>query len=259
MPDRDPPPIPQETVTPALPPTTTVARRRGAPARAEGPRERLQLHGAERLSDAELIAILLGTGGRGEPVEALAARVLRQAGGLSSLQRSSTGDLFGMRGIGPSKASRLSAALELGRRASSRPFSRDRPIRTSQDVDRALRPRLRHETREHFIVVALDARNRPLAELTVGVGGLTACALSPADVFRPVLAYPAHGVILVHNHPSGHPQPSDDDVRVTHRLAQAGALLGVNVLDHVVLGAESSFSFLDAGLLSGDRGKGPVA
>lgn len=223
------------------------------PGRGEtGPRERLWLHGAPALSDAELVAILLGTGRSGESVHVLAARLLTTAGGLAGLTRRAGQPLVHLRGIGPGKASRLCAALELGRRAACQPLSRASPIRTSQDVDAALRPRLRHEDREHFIAIPLDVRNRPLAELTIAVGGLSACGISPGDVFRPVLMQPAHGVIFAHNHPSGDPQPSEDDVRTTHRLSEVGRLLGIPVLDHVVLGAESYFSFLDAGLVRGD-------
>jgi DNA repair protein RadC len=116
-------------------------------------------------------------------------------------------------------------------------------------VAAALGPRLRDATREHFFALALDAKNRPVAEILVALGGLTACAISPADVFRLVLKEPAAAVIFVHNHPSGEPTPSADDVSVTERLRKAGALLGVSVLDHVILGRDTHFSFLDAGLL----------
>ena len=141
-------------------------------------------------------------------------------------------------------------ALELGMRASSRPLSPHAAIRCSNDVAAALRPRLRDATREHFFAVALDVRQRPIAEILVAVGSLTACAVTPGDVFRLVLKEPAAGVIFVHNHPSGEPSPSAEDISLTERLRQAGALLGVKVVDHVILGHDGHFSFLDAGLLA---------
>jgi DNA repair protein RadC len=152
-------------------------------------------------------------------------------------------------GVGLIKACRLRAALELGVRVAARPFDRREPVRSSMDVAAVLRPRLRDVSREHFFALTLDAKNRPVAEILVAVGGLTACAVAPADVFRLVLREPAAGVIFAHNHPSGEPTPSAEDVGMTERLRQAGALLGVKVLDHVILGHDRHFSFLDAGLL----------
>ena len=112
-----------------------------------------------------------------------------------------------------------------------------------------MRPRLLHAAREHFFALALDARQRLTAEILVAIGSLTACAVTPADVFRLLLREPAAGVIFVHNHPSGEPTPSREDVSLTERLRQAGALLGIKVLDHVIVGSEGHFSFLDSGLL----------
>jgi DNA repair protein RadC len=215
----------------------------------EGPRERLAMHGEEALSDVDLLAVLLGTGSRREPVGVLAARVMAHAGGLDGLRRMGVRDLAACVGIGPTKACRLRAALELGARAVSQPLSSRESIRSSRDVDRALRPRLRDATREHFMAVALDVRNRPVAVLEIAVGGLASCTVSPADVFREVVRHAAAAVVLAHNHPSGDCAPSDEDVAITERLRQAGELVGVRVLDHLILGHDGYFSFLDAGLL----------
>lgn len=215
-----------------------------------GPRERLAMYGRASLSDADLIALLLGTGASSAPVSVLAARLLDDAGGLVGLDAWSLSELERQRGIGATKACRLVAALELGTRISARPLSRAAPIASSRDVDAALRAKLRGEQREHFIAIAVDARNRPLAEIEVAVGGLTACCVSPADVFRPVMRHAAVGVLFAHNHPSGEAVPSEDDAQVTQRLVRAGQLLGIAVLDHVILGHSGYFSFLDAGLLT---------
>jgi DNA repair protein RadC len=216
-----------------------------------GPRERLAMYGCAALSDAELIAILLGTGSQACPVTVAAQRLLDHAGGLAGLARLSLSQLEAQAGIGVSKACRVLAAIELGTRLASEPLVRRRAINSSRDVEAALRPRFRHESREHFLAIALDAKNQPLSELTIGIGGSLACAIAPADVFRPVLQAAAVSVIFVHNHPSGDPTPSDADHAITERLCRAGLLLGVSVLDHVVLGATGYFSFADAGLLSG--------
>jgi DNA repair protein RadC len=215
-----------------------------------GPRERLALHGRSTLSDAELLAVVLGTGSQSLPVGVLASRLLHDAGGLHGLTQLSLSALESQSGIGLTKACRLLAAFELGTRAHCRPLERKRPITSSRDVAAALLPRYLHELREHFLAIALDAKNRPLAELTIAIGGLTACGVTPADVYRPVLQAAAVSVIFVHNHPSGDPSPSEADIAVTERLSRAGDVLGVSVFDHVVLGAQDYFSFADAGWLT---------
>ncbi len=218
-----------------------------------GPRERLSLVGAHALSDPELVALLLGTGGRREPVEVLAARLLATLGGLASLATVGVGAIARVPGVGLAKASRIVAALEMGRRVAATPLSRGRRIGSSRDVDAAMRPRLAREPAERFVAILLDAKNRPAGEVEVAVGSVSACPVSPADVYRAVLREAAAGVIFVHNHPSGEPSPSPDDVALTARLLQAGELLGVRVLDHVIVAREGYFSFLDAGMLRPDE------
>jgi DNA repair protein RadC len=215
----------------------------------KGPRERLRLYGPCALSDADLVALLLGTGTADEPVSLAAARLLHRLGGLHGLGRAAASELEEQLGIGATKAARLLAAIELGARVSARPLQLDAPITSSRDVYSALRARVRGQMREHFFAVALDAKNRPLSEIQVATGGLLACGVTPSDVFRPVLRAGAAGVIFAHNHPSGDPTPSEQDIDITERLCQAGDLLGVQVLDHLVLGDGSYFSFLDRGLL----------
>ena len=222
-------------------------------AMTEGPRERMRAVGTEGLSDAELLAILLGTGARREPVGVLASRLLHEVGGIAALSRVGTGALEQIAGLGPGKASRIVAAVELGRRVVTRPLPRGARIGSSRDVDAAMRPRLAGADVEHFVAIALDAKNRPIGEIEIARGGLSACPVSPADVFRALLREAAAGVVFVHNHPSGEPSPSADDVALTERLRRAGELLGVRVLDHLIIGREGYFSFLDAGLLPPER------
>jgi DNA repair protein RadC len=213
-----------------------------------GARERLALVGAECLSDAALLTLILGTGSRDESVTVLAARLLSN-GGLPSLSRMRLGELKRLHGLGDGKAGRLLGAFELGRRVVSQPLARGRKITSSIDVFEALGPKLAAAEVERFIAIPLDARNRPLGEIVMAVGGLTQCPVSPADVYRALLREAASAVIFVHNHPSGDASPSGDDLALTERLVLAGQLLGVRVLDHVILAGREYFSFRDRGLL----------
>lgn len=213
-------------------------------------RERLALRGESSLSDAELIAVILAAGGGAESAHVTAARLLELVGGLQGLAAAGLDRLSDQRGVGVGKACRLRAAVELGRRLAATPLCRGVAISGSRDVDAALRPRLSTATREHFLAIPLDARNRPLAEIDVAIGGLSACALTPADVFREVLRWPAVSVVFAHNHPSGDARPSPEDIEVTERLRVAGGLIGVDVVDHVIIGESGYFSFLDRGLLT---------
>lgn len=211
------------------------------------------MHGAASLSDADLIAVLLGTGSPGEPVLVAAARLLSAAGGLTSLHRLGIAALSAQPGIGFTKACRVRAAVELGRRLQGTPLWRGRRIQCSRDVHEAMAPRLAQASQERFVALALDARHRPLAEIDIACGGLTSCSVSPSDVFRAVLREAAAAVVFVHNHPSGEPTPSDDDVAITARLRRAGTLLGIDVIDHVIIAADGYFSFVDAGLMDDSR------
>lgn len=214
----------------------------------DGPRERLFRSGAARLSDIDLVALLLGTGSMGTGVMALAARVLEAAGGLAGVARMGGGALCSVAGVGPTKAARIVAALELGRRASApAPLRRGR-VTSSRDVCRALAP-LAFRAEEHFVAIALDAKFRVIAQLEIARGGLTACSLGPSDVFRALLREAAAAAIVVHNHPSGDASPSPQDLEFTARLVEAGQILGLRIVDHIIVGRDGHFSFVDAGLL----------
>lgn len=215
-----------------------------------GPRERLAGIGAHQLSEPELLALVLGTGSPGEPVTQLAQRLVDEHRGLAGLARLGLGELAAIRGLGHGKACRLVGAFEVGRRIVERPLVRGARIGSSRDLDAALRPRLGTLDVEQFIVVPLDARNRVLGEFRVGLGSTTYCPVSPADVFRVAIREAAAGIVVAHNHPSGDPSPSPEDIDLTIRLVRAGEVIGVSVLDHVIVGREGFFSFLDAGLLA---------
>ncbi|MCA9601363.1 MAG: DNA repair protein RadC [Myxococcales bacterium] len=211
------------------------------------------MFGAASLSDAELVAALLGTGSRGRGVLELAAHLLGQHGGLVGLVRASPSEVASTLGIGTTKAARLAAAAELGFRAFREPPSRGMAIRSSIDIDRAFRSRLAALDHEEVLVLGVDAKNRLSGVHTVGVGGVAECAVLPADVFRPLLRHGASGLVLLHNHPSGDPSPSPEDARFTERVAQASALVGLRFLDHVVIAAEGYYSFRDQALLPEEK------
>jgi DNA repair protein RadC len=221
---------------------------------AERPRERLLNHGAEALKTAELLAILLRTGTTGRPVLELADFLLGHFGSLEALSRAPVGELMKIKGVGEAKAIELKAAFALAARL-ARSEAEARPVNTAQDVARLLGEEMRLLSYESVRVVCLNTQNKVLAVEEVTRGTLNESLFHPREAFRPALARQANAVILVHNHPSGDPQPSDADMQVTRRMKEAGALLQVELLDHVILGAPRAgdernyFSFRDEGLL----------
>jgi DNA repair protein RadC len=207
------------------------------------PRERLERCGAEALSDAELVALLLRTGARGRDALAIAHALLERHAGLRGLARATGSELRDADGVGPAKGAGLIAALEIGRRVASRELRPGEPIRGPEDLWRHFGARLRDASHEQFLVVLLDGRHRVLRSEAVSRGTLTASLVHPREVFRPAIREAAAALVLVHNHPSGDPTPSREDREITARLIGAGELLGIPVLDHVVV-AESGYRSL---------------
>jgi DNA repair protein RadC len=214
-------------------------------------RERALLEGPERLSDADLLALLVGTGSEGESALFIAARLLDHSGGLTGVARLGPHGLAERRGIGPAKAVRILSALELGKRAAERALSERRETITSFDaVVEWARPRVAALDHEEVWLLALDGRNGLRTVQRVGQGGLHGCALTPRDVLRPAVRDGASAIILLHNHPSGDPTPSTDDVQMTAALASACSIVGVELLDHVVVARGGAASLRDAGALA---------
>jgi DNA repair protein RadC len=218
--------------------------------RADGPRERLRARGAEALSAAELIALLLRTGARGHDAVDVARALLARTGGLDRLESAPTCELAAVPGVGAAKAASLIAAFELGRRCAGSHLPEGASLRSPQDVFRHFGPRMRRLAQEHFAVVLLDGRHRVLGDEVVSQGTLTASLVHPREVFRPALRASAAALILVHNHPSGDPTPSAEDRAVTERLARAGEILGIRVLDHVVVAERGYVSLREEGALN---------
>ena len=220
-----------------------------------GPRERARIHGVDVLGDADLVAILLGTGTVGRPVGLLAAEILSAAGGLAALARDGpwANDLDGI-GLGNAKRARLEAAFELGKRVSSRAaLSRAPRLTCPTDVAAWGLAALGALSHEELWVIALDGRHALLAARKVGQGGSRGVAVSTRDVLRVALRAGASAFVLVHNHPSGDPTPSEEDIAMTATVAAAGAVIGVPLVDHVVVGRDGHASLYALGLLGETR------
>jgi DNA repair protein RadC len=215
----------------------------------ERPRERLLQDGPQHLTEAELLGILLGKGTRNKTAIDLARELLDRYESLQKLFSRSPSELTTVKGIGPAKAAILSAAFELVRRIQSRKGA-DRPLfKRSSDVAGHYLPLMRDLRKEVFKVLLLNRANRFIKEAFISEGTLDASVVHPRDVFREALLEPAAAIILIHNHPSGNPSPSDEDLRITKQLVEAGRLLGIKVYDHIILAGESYASFADQGLL----------
>src|SRR5215207_1120578 len=217
---------------------------------ADLPRERLWALGPAALTTAELLAIVLGTGGGGQDVLQLSRHLLEISdGSLRRLARRPSAELLRSPGIGPTKAGRLVAAFELGSRAAREERPPVQRIREPEDVLRLFGPRLRDLQVEEFHLLALDSQSQVLREVLITRGLLNSSLVHPREVFRAAIAEAAAGIIVVHNHPSGDPTPSGEDRAATKQLAEAGRLLDLPLYDHVILAGDKFLSFATAGLL----------
>ncbi len=215
----------------------------------ERPRERLMELGAGALSDAELLAILLRTGTKDESVLSLAQRLLRRYS-LGELARASVAELKKVRGISDAKACEIAACFELARRLEAG-RERRRFVRSSDDAYRVMYPHLAQKRVEVFACIYLNSKNRVLRVAELSVGGMEASVVQPREVYRLALEEGATRVIVGHNHPSGDPEPSQDDLRITAALSAAGDLLGIELLDHLIVGDGCYVSLRDRGRLRG--------
>lgn len=229
-------------------PTTSFARvDRGRQVPEPRPRERLVELGPRALSDRELVSLLLGNGMPGLPVTELAGRLLGE--GLRELARREPAELVRTPGVGRARACRVVAAFEIARRVNGDAPSRGRPVRRPADLAAGLQASYADERVECFGIVLLDGRNRILARHELSRGGWSASVVRPREVFRQALLAAAPALVLFHNHPSGDPTPSREDVAITGQLREAGELLGIRVLDHLIVGSEGFVSMRERGAL----------
>jgi DNA repair protein RadC len=213
------------------------------------PREKLLTHGAAALGDNELLALVLGSGCRGANALAVANQLLAAHGGLHGLMRSTVDDLSRAAGVGRARAAQVLVAIELGRRALTRGH-RDRPqLLTAGQTVEYLMPAFGGRIIEQFGVVLLDTKYRVIRTALVATGTLNTTVVEPRDVYREAAIGAASAVVVFHNHPSGDPAPSPNDVELTWRLKAAGTLMGIHLLDHVILGDARYFSFKETGNL----------
>lgn len=217
----------------------------------ERPRERLVKYGAENLSDAQLLAIILRTGDRVDKTSAvdLARILIDKFGNFRELDSVSVSELQSIKGIGPAKGAQIKAALEIGKRFLRQETEPKEKIKSVEDVFNYYKPYLRDLKKEVFKVMLLDGRNKIIKDVTISEGSLTKSIVHPREVIKEATKESAAALIFVHNHPSGESKPTKDDVEITERLIKACDIVGIRVLDHIIIGANDYFSFADEGLI----------
>lgn len=213
------------------------------------PRERLLREGAGALTDMELLAILLRTGTATASAMELAAAILGRFGSLRALVSASAEELSDLKGVGPAKAALLQAALEIGRRIAGSGEEVRPVIRSPEDAAGLVMEEMRHLDREHFRALLLNTKNQVIAREVISIGTLNSSTVHPRELFKNAIKRNAAAVILIHNHPSGDPAPSSEDLAVTGRLVEAGRIIGIEVLDHLIIGDNRFVSFKAKGLL----------
>lgn len=211
------------------------------------PRERLLLEGASSLSNTELLAILLRTGSKEESVLTLANRILHYFDGLRMLKDATIEEMTSIHGVGVAKASQLIAAFELGRRMVRLEYQNRYSIRNPEDCARYMMEEMRFLQQEHFVCLYLNTKNQVMHRQTVFIGSLNASIVHPREVFKEAFRRAAASIICLHNHPSGDPTPSREDIEVTKRLVECGKIIGIELLDHIIIGDHKFVSLKDKG------------
>ena len=202
----------------------------------ERPRERLLKLGSEALSAQEILALILGRGVKGESVIETSHKLLSRFGNLKGVADASVEELTQTKGIGPAKAAQIKAALELSKRLEADVDEKPKPVlKSPEDVVAEVRGQLKGKKKEHFLVLCLDTRNRLINWKPVSIGSLDTSIVHPREVFKEAVSSSAASVIFVHNHPSGDPEPSEEDIELTKRLVKAGEIIGIDVLDHIIV------------------------
>lgn len=214
----------------------------------ERPRERLIRNGPESLSNAELLGIILRTGSREENVVNLCSRILTEYS-IKQLSLANVSRLMHVHGVGKAKAAQIAAVFELARRLETFVDEPKRKVCSPKDVYLLMYPKMREQKKEKFITLCLDTKNQILKEEVVSIGSLNASIVHPREVFKSALMESSASVIMVHNHPSGDPSPSREDIMVTEKMVEGGKLLGIDVLDHIIIGEGRYVSLKDEGFV----------
>lgn len=215
----------------------------------ERPREKLIKYGAESLTDAELLALIIRIGNNKRTAVELSQDIINKFGGLKALNYLSINELIEVKGIGNTKAAQIKAVVELGKRLASLEREEKDIVRTPEDVVQLLMPEMRFLTQEVFKVILLDIKNQVISVPLISKGGLSSSIVHPREVFKEAIKRSAAAMILAHNHPSGIPEPSREDISITKRLLAVGEIMGIDVLDHVIIGDGIYYSMREEGMI----------
>lgn len=215
----------------------------------ERPRERLKQFGPEALSAQELLALIIGRGVSKKSVMTIAQELLVEFGNIKAISQATIEELSQIKGIGFAKAAQIKACFELGKRQDLEPELKDFDIKDPESVIKAIRTSIKDKAKEHFKLILLNTRNKIIGISTISIGTLNTSLVHPREVFKEAIIHNAMSVVLAHNHPSGDPEPSEDDLTITRRLVEAGKILGVEVIDHIIISKNGFFSFKDKGLM----------
>ncbi|MFD1065391.1 RadC family protein [Oceanobacillus locisalsi] len=213
------------------------------------PRERLLKYGADKLSNQEILSILIGSGSKDEPVQLLADRILMHFEGIKLLRDATVEELTAIKGIGIAKSMNILAAIELGKRISSYKSLDAYIIRSPEDGANYVMEEMRNLAQEHFVALFLNTKNQIIHRQTLFIGSLNASIVHPRELFREAVKRSAATILVCHNHPSGDPTPSQEDILITKRLMESGKIIGIEVIDHLVIGNECFVSLKQKGYL----------
>jgi DNA repair protein RadC len=217
--------------------------------RQERPRERLQKFGAEALSAQELLALVIGRGIPKKSVMNIAQELLTKFGNIRAISQATIEELSQIKGIGLAKAAQIKACFELGKREELEPELKDFDIKNPESVAKATSASIKEKAKEHFKLILLNPRNKIIGISTISVGTLNASLVHPREVFKDAIVHSAASVVLAHNHPSGDPEPSEDDLKITKKLVDSGKILGIEVLDHIIIAKNGFKSLANEGLI----------
>lgn len=218
---------------------------------SERPRERLIRFGADKLSSQELLALVIGRGVPQRSVMTIAQELITKFGSIQGISDATIEELSHIKGIGMAKATQLKAVFELGKRQEleKETLYESYDIRDPQGVVRAVRKTIKDKAKEHFKLILLNTRNKIIGLSTISMGTLNASLVHPREVFKDAIRHSASSVVVAHNHPSGNPEPSEEDLKITRRLVESGKILGIEVFDHIIIGKNAFISLKTKGLL----------